>query len=124
MPEKFISEIKESEFNEKEYNERLGKRLSAFLNALNMSQVELAQKVGVTPASVNNWCKGIKIPRMPKIDKICEVLGITRSQLMDDTPEGNKDLEEAIELYQRVQSLSPEKQAEFQSFLEFLQSKS
>ena len=48
----------------------------------NKTQLELAEYMGVTQAAVSNWCRGDKMPRMNKVDKICEFFGITRSQLM------------------------------------------
>ena len=111
--------------NEKEINERIGRRIQMYLNLLNMTQLELANKMGVSAPSVNNWIKGIKTPRMPKIDKICEILGVTRAQLMDaEEPKDTDQLTKAMELWQRYQKLPPEKQLEFQQFLDFLQSRS
>nr|MDE7425210.1 hypothetical protein [Lachnospiraceae bacterium] len=38
----------------------------------------------VSQATVSNWCKGLKMPRMDKIDKICLFFNINRSDLMED----------------------------------------
>ena len=40
--------------------------------------------MNVSSATTSNWCKGIKLPRMDKIDKICSIFGINRSDLMDE----------------------------------------
>lgn len=45
-------------------------------------QAELAQHVGVSNSAVNNWARGISMPRMDKIDKICDFFGIQRSDLL------------------------------------------
>ncbi|WOO35026.1 helix-turn-helix transcriptional regulator [Anaerocolumna sp. AGMB13020] len=44
---------------------------------------ELAESIGVGKSSVSNWLNGISMPRMDKIDLICNELDITRSQLLD-----------------------------------------
>lgn len=48
------------------------------------SQVFLAEELGVTEAAVSQWCKGAKLPTIPKIQKICEVLHIDMSDLMQE----------------------------------------
>lgn len=39
--------------------------------------------MNVSQATISNWCKGIKMPRMDKIDRICKYFNINRSDLMD-----------------------------------------
>jgi transcriptional regulator with XRE-family HTH domain len=70
--------------SEKEINLTISKNLLKYLELKNRSQAELAEYVGVTQATVSNWCNGIKMPRMSKIDMICEFLEINRSDLMND----------------------------------------
>ena len=52
-----------------------------------MSQSELASRLSVSPQSVTNWCKGIKSPRMDKIDAMCKFFNIKRSDLMEEQKE-------------------------------------
>lgn len=69
---------------EKEFNQLFAKNLNFFLDLNGKSQLELAEYIGVSPASVSNWCKGLKLPRMDKIDLICRFFNIQRSDLMED----------------------------------------
>ena len=74
--------------SEKEINLTISKNLVKYLELKNKSQAELAEYVGVTQATVSNWCNGLKMPRMSKLDMICEFFGINRSDLMrDEQPE-------------------------------------
>ena len=57
-----------------------------------MNQVEFASLMSVTPAAVNTWTQGLKLPRMPKIDKMCEIFNISRSELLDELQSPNPDL--------------------------------
>ena len=50
--------------NEKDFNEVFSKRLRYYLDKNNMTQVELANKLGVGTTSVYNWTSGLKTPRM------------------------------------------------------------
>ena len=70
--------------SEKEINLTISKNIMKYLELRNKSQAELAEYIGVTQATVSNWCNGLKMPRMSKIDMICKFLDINRSDLMND----------------------------------------
>lgn len=70
--------------SEKEINLTISKNIMKYLELRNKSQAELAEYIGVTQATVSNWCNGLKMPRMSKIDMICKFLEINRSDLMND----------------------------------------
>lgn len=70
--------------SEQEINAIIAQNLNYHLNRCGKSQLDLAVYMGVSQATVSNWCKGIKLPRMDKIDRICEFFRINRSELMSD----------------------------------------
>ena len=72
--------------SEQEINMRIAKNIAYYMELRNLTQKEIAEYVGVTQASVSNWCKGIKMPRMDKFDKLCELFGCNRSDLIDEDP--------------------------------------
>lgn len=57
--------------SEKELNSIIAKNISKYLEIQSKTQSDLAEYIGVSQATVSNWCKGIKMPRMAKIDMIC-----------------------------------------------------
>lgn len=69
--------------SEQEINSIIAENITYHLNRCNKSQVDLAEYMNVSQATVSNWCKGVKLPRMDKIDKICEFFNIHRSELMN-----------------------------------------
>jgi repressor LexA len=69
--------------NEKELNLIIASNLNKYLSSRNITQMDLADYMKVSQTTVSNWCNGIKMPRMNKIDKICEYLNIKRSDLME-----------------------------------------
>lgn len=71
--------------SEQDINRLIAKKLSYYMNINDKSQQDLADYIGVTQATVSNWCKGLKMPRMDKIDKICSFFNISRSDLMGET---------------------------------------
>lgn len=48
-----------------------------------LSQKELADKLGITQAAVSSWCNGIRMPKAEMIDKLCEVLQTDRAGLVE-----------------------------------------
>ncbi|WP_370838023.1 helix-turn-helix domain-containing protein [Megasphaera sp.] len=58
--------------------------LSVYLALRNRSQKELAKYVGVSGTTVTNWVREYKMPRMDKIDKICQFLTINRDDLLSE----------------------------------------
>lgn len=70
--------------SEHEINELIAHKLNYYLDKTNKTQVDLAHYMNVSQATISNWCKGIKMPRMDKLDKLCHFFNISRSDLMDD----------------------------------------
>ena len=70
--------------NESDINSIIAKNISVLLEHSGKTQADLADFMGVSQATVSNWCKGTKLPRMDKIDRICEYFNVNRSDLMED----------------------------------------
>lgn len=64
----------------------LGSRISELLNKSGMTQRELAEKIGVTGASVHRYINGDRNPKGSTIVKIADVLGTTSDYLLGLKP--------------------------------------
>ena len=87
--------------SEKELNKIIADNITRQMELNNRTQLELAEYMNVSQATVSNWCKGVKMPRMSKIDMICKFFDINRSDLMNDSssqPELNKRDTKQIEV--------------------------
>lgn len=104
--------------SEKEFNEIFSKRLRFYLNKNEITQVELAKRLGVGPTSVYNWCNGIKTPRMDKIDAMCEIFSCKRSDLMQETT-----IASTLAAHFDGDDFTPEELAEIEQFAQFVKSK-
>lgn len=88
---------------EQEFNAVFSKRLRYYLNKYQMTQVELAKKLGVGTTSVYNWCNGIKTPRMDKVDMMCDLFHCSRSDLVEEkspdplTPKDERDISKDVD---------------------------
>ena len=70
--------------SDNELNSIISNNITKQLSIHNKTQLELAEYMNVSQATVSNWCKGTKMPRMSKIDMICDFFSIKRSDLLDD----------------------------------------
>lgn len=60
------------------------KRLSEYLEACGYNQADLARKLHVSTATTAKWCTGQTMPRIDKIQTICDWLGVEKSDLLDE----------------------------------------
>lgn len=74
---------------ETNYTLLFSRNLNKYLALRGMNQQDLLfalkhKGIVVAPSSVSYWCNGKKAPRMDKVDAICSILGIKRSDLIED----------------------------------------
>ena len=91
--------------------ETFAKNLNFYLDTTGKTQKEVAEAIGVAPASLNEWIKGKKYPRIDKIEMLAKYFGILKSDLIEEKginknlpqtetiTEGEKML---LELFRRV----------------------
>ncbi len=75
--------------SEEEYKVIFSKNLRYYLELAKKTQSELCEYMNVSSATVSDWCNGKKMPRMDKIQAICNWLRIEKSDLLED--KGNKN---------------------------------
>lgn len=61
-----------------------GRNLMIALFDQNMTQTQLAEKIGVTQAAVNYYISGKRTPTLELCVKIADVLGMTLDELVRD----------------------------------------
>ena len=69
--------------NESDFNKIFAENLKYYLSINNMTQAELAHKLSVSAASVTNWCRAVKSPRVDKVDMMCKIFNCRRSDLVE-----------------------------------------
>jgi len=88
----------------------IGKKISGLRKQRDMTQVELADKLGVTYQAVSSWERGNSMPDISKLPDISQVLGVAIDELLGNAKtahivqnmlnsgEVSSDLESLIEL--------------------------
>lgn len=57
--------------------ERIRQNLVSSMEKADINQVQLAEKLGISKGTVNNWTRGNNSPDVDMVPKICGVLGIS-----------------------------------------------
>ena len=73
-----------NKIEEKETQRIFSDNLKYYLKLNNRTQLDLANAIGVSNTTINNYVKGYNAPRMDKVDKIGKYLGVSRSDLMEE----------------------------------------
>lgn len=71
------------EFN-RLYPKIVGANIRRYLKEYDISQTELAKRIGVSQQTVSYWCNGLKTPRQANIDDMCVLFHCNRSDLMQE----------------------------------------
>lgn len=77
--------------------EKIGKFIQELRKQQNMTQKDLAEKLGVTDRAVSKWENGRGIPDVSLMKPLCDILGITVSELLSGERIAQKDYREKSE---------------------------
>lgn len=84
----------------------VGKRLAYYRKLKGLSQIELAEKVGVARSSICNIEKGLAYPAIDKLSLLIDELGISANDVIESQAVGNtiRVVDEIISLESRIQA--------------------
>lgn len=77
--------------------------LKSYLNAKGLTQLDLANYMGCSSSTVSDWCNGRKYPRVDKMQRMADWLGVRMSDL---TSEHDKLDDADIAFYNRYKQLT------------------
>ena len=75
--------------SEDEYKITFSNNLRYYLELNEKTQADLCEYMNVSSATVSDWCNGKKMPRMDKIQTMCNWLRIEKSDLLEDKKSKN-----------------------------------
>lgn len=67
-----------------EISNTIANNINRLLAYNKITRSELAKRLDVSSAAVGYWCIGKKIPRMDKIDMMCDIFNVSRHEILDD----------------------------------------
>ena len=69
---------------------------------LNLTQAQLAERLGISSKSVSKWERGKCMPDYSIVNELCDALGITVSELLD----GEENERENLRMYDNAQMIA------------------
>lgn len=87
-----------------ELNDIFAENLKTQMEKNNLTQVMVAEGIGVTQAAVSLWLKGDRTPKISVIEKLCALFKCNRSDLLETKSKTNipKNLENNIDFVIRL----------------------
>ena len=72
------------------------KNLRYLMDKNNITQIDISRALNVSTSTVSDWCNGNKFPRVDRLQRIAELLGVRPSALTTET--GLQDYEDQLRL--------------------------
>ena len=69
--------------SDEEQKKIFSENLRYYLDKYGYTQIEVADKIGVSQQRFSSWCAGRAIPRMDKIQALADFFGIPKTYLID-----------------------------------------
>lgn len=79
----------------------------------NLTQEQFAEKLGVSNKTISKWECGKALPNYLFIEKICEILEISTSELFSGEDNSNLNEKQMIEMLENIQKLESAKKTIF-----------
>ena len=67
--------------------ETMAKNIRRYLAKKGMTMVALADLIDVPYNTVNNWCNAVSYPRIDKIERMANLFGVTKADLVEEETE-------------------------------------
>ena len=77
--------------------EKMGKFIAELRKDKNMTQVELANKLGITDRAISKWENGRGMPDLSLLKPLCEILGISINELLSGEKLNQDEYQEKFE---------------------------
>lgn len=74
--------------------EVFSKNLSYYIERSGRTQKEIAEIVGVSTSTFNDWVKGKKYPRIDKVEILAKYFRILKSDLIEEKTEEHRQMQE------------------------------
>lgn len=95
--------------SENEYKLIFSKNLKHYLQINNKTQNDLVNDLGLSSSTVSNWCTGLKLPRMNKIEMLANYFNISKSDLLEDKTANETDEDYDVKRIERARKkMNPE----------------
>ena len=64
--------------------QKIGKKIVSLRKQKNMTQMELADRMGISFQAVSNWERGNSMPDISKLPELAEIFGVSLDELLGE----------------------------------------
>lgn len=75
--------------SEKDYKKIFSKNLRYYMDLNGKNQMDLMNELHLSSSTVSNWCTGLKLPRMDKVQLLADYFHINKSDLIEEHSSSN-----------------------------------
>ena len=68
---------------DEDYGRIIAKNIKRLAYEKGKSQADIARDLNISKTTLSSWMSGYRVPRMKKIDMLCDYFGVTRSELTE-----------------------------------------
>ncbi len=112
---------------DEEYRKIFVKNLNYYMKAKNITQADIISDLSVSSSTVSNWCTGVKLPRMGKIQMLADYMNINISDLVEAKEKEDKpvvtDNDVKVALFDGDKNVTDEMWDKVKKFAEYVKSK-
>ena len=89
---------------EEEYRKIFSRNLKYYMEVNGKNQMDLMHDLHLSSSTVSNWCTGLKLPRMDKVQMLADYFGINKSDLIEEkTTEKKKSERDERDISRRLE---------------------
>ncbi len=107
----------------------ISERIFMIMEEEGLSQIEFARKTGISQSTISDWKRKKTNPASDKIMVICEVLGVSPYDLLQDTTGRGKEIEYRVvtpgtdnyDILERIENLDPKQKERLIGYLSALE---
>lgn len=74
---------------DEEYKKIFARNLKRYMEINGKNQMDLMNDLHLSSSTVSNWCTGLKLPRMDKVQLLADYFNINKSDLIEDKSEAD-----------------------------------
>jgi len=82
--------------SEDKFKAIFSKNLRYYMNLKRKTQIDIINDLDINKSSISSWVNGTRLPRMDKVEMLARYLGISRSDLIEERPAAEKDIDELV----------------------------
>lgn len=82
--------------SEDKFKAIFSKNLRYYMNLKDKTQIDIINDLDINKSSISSWVNGTRLPRMDKVEMLARYLGISRSDLIEERPAAEKDIDELV----------------------------